>query len=121
MFHVSLLRAFKEQPEELEDTEMPAPLDWLDPDPLFAVHSIIGHKACKLGKKRSFSYLVHWAGFDKSHDSWHPREALYEHVQNLIESYDLTNGLGASSIQPPPPFASISSGRQKQKPAKPRD
>lgn len=120
VFHVSLLRAYKGQPEELEDTEMPAPLDWLDPDPLFAVHSIVDHQACKLGKKRSFTYLVHWAGFDKSHDSWHPREALYEHVQNLIETYDLTHGLGASSI-PPPSIAGKTSGRQRQKPAKLRD
>ena len=99
---------------------MPAPLDWLDPDPLFAVHSIVGHQACKLGKKKSFTYLVHWAGFDKSHDSWHPREALYEHVQNLIETYDLANGQGAVSI-PPPPIAGKVSGRSRQKPAKLRD
>ena len=68
---------------------------------------------------------MRWAGFDKYHNSWHPREALYEHVQNLIETYDLANGLGASSIQPPPPppppIAGKSSGRQRQKPAKLRD
>ena len=100
---------------------MPAPLDWFDPDLLFAVHSIIGHKACKLGKKRIFSYLVHWAGFDKSHDTWHSREARYEHVQNFIETYDLAHGLGASTIQPPPQCTGKSSGRHRQKPAKLRD
>ena len=43
VFHVSLLRKFKEQPHDLDDDDLAAPLDWLDPDPLFAVHSIIGH------------------------------------------------------------------------------
>ena len=100
---------------------MPAPLDWLDPYPLFAVDSIIGHQACKMGKKRSFTYLVYQAGSDKSYDTWHPREALYEHVQNLIETYDLKHGLGASTIQPPPQCTGKSSGRHRQKPAKLRD
>ena len=40
VFHVSVLRKFKESPEGLDESFFPAPLDWLEPDPLFAVESI---------------------------------------------------------------------------------
>ena len=62
----------------------PAPLFHNDEgDPYYRVERIFAHRA----DPRERSFLVRWAGYDASHDSWEPEHRLRADVPLLLDAY----------------------------------
>jgi hypothetical protein len=62
----------------------PAPLFHNDDgDPYYRVERIFAHRA----DPRERSFLVRWAGYDASHDSWEPEHRLRADVPLLLDAY----------------------------------
>ena len=56
----------------------------------FLVSYIIDHRPKKPRPRRSeMEFLVHWEGFDASHDTWEPWEVLK--ANNIVHSYCADN------------------------------
>ena len=68
--------------------EIPQPLDWLEGNPEFFIDHIVAHRLLKSGKKTKVEYLVRWAGFDDSHDSYEPRGITPPGQHNIFDDYD---------------------------------
>lgn len=52
-------------------------------DRFFIIDSIVGRRI-RGGRAQ---YLVHWQGYDSSHDSWEPEENL-KAARDLIQAYN---------------------------------
>ena len=75
VFHISMLKMYRNPVDDHLAKKVPQPLDWLEGVPTFEVEAILGHRFEKARKKKpSLQYLIRWAGFDESHDSWEPEE-----------------------------------------------
>lgn len=115
VFHVMNLRKFV-PPVPGSGTATPCPLDWLDPDPLFTIDSLVGHSVVRKGNKCTYHYKVHWAGFSSLHDSPEPRDVLLEAVPDMLSAYESLHNLPALYQVPHDPKGA--KGPAKAKPAK---
>jgi hypothetical protein len=95
VFHVSLLKAYKENPEE----EFPNRV--VQPPPPIVVHDELEYEVEKIldkrikrqGHKVSIEYLVKWKGYPDYDATWEPQEALKnapEVVEEFIKSLEDT-------------------------------
>ena len=80
------------------------PLDWLEGDPEFFIDHIVSHRVFKVKKKLMIHYLIHWHGFDSSHESHEPRETVPTGQTDIFNAYDLSNDLNVSSTGSLPNF-----------------
>jgi hypothetical protein len=71
-YHVSQLKAFEYDPLEVDPTEIA-----MREAQEFVVESILDHSGTP-AKRSEMKFLVHWSGFDQTHDSWEP----WENVRN---------------------------------------
>lgn len=85
VFHVSMLKMYKVPVIDALAKSIPQPLDWLEGDPTFEAESILGHRFVKNGRKITLNYLIKWAGFDESHNSWELADV--EHDAELVSQY----------------------------------
>lgn len=51
----------------------------------FEVDSIIGHKLVKMRSGKEMQFLIHWKGYDETHDSWERKENL--HCPAILKKY----------------------------------
>jgi hypothetical protein len=90
VFHVSLLRPYKEPSDEQMHGFLPQPLDWLDGLPSFEVERIAGHKIVNLrGGQKSLEFLIKWKHFGPSYDTWEPIANIREDLPSDLQSYIL--------------------------------
>ena len=88
VFHVSLLKPYKEPSDEQHLGFLPQPLDWLDGMPMFEVDRIAGHKIVNLrGGQKSLEYLIKWQNFDSSYDTWEPAANIIEDIPSELQIY----------------------------------
>lgn len=102
VFHVMNLRQFV-PPLPGTTLQPPCPLDWLDPDPLFTIDSLVGHSVVKRGNKCTYLYKVHWSGFSPLYDSFEPRDTLLEAVPEMLAGYELLHSLAIAARVPHDP------------------
>jgi hypothetical protein len=62
------------------------PVSWLDDEPIYEVEAILDHKDVKSGKKVIRRFLIKWAGFDHSHNSWE-RESNLLKCDEVLADY----------------------------------
>ena len=87
VFHVSLLKPYKDPAEEQRGF-LPQPLDWLDGMPVFEVDRIAGHKVVSLRKgQKSLSFLIKWVGFGSSYDTWEPLHNIQADIPTEFSKY----------------------------------
>ena len=109
VFHVSLLKPYK-QPTQV-GTMMPQPPPLppvIDGDMYYAVEDIVGHKvkAHHVNKKKhhddpkrkgkaTYLYLVKWAGYPSSDNSWEPVSNFAHNAETraMLSAYKERNGL----------------------------
>ena len=90
VFHVSLLKAYKET-----GSYQPPPCTlFIDGDVQFDVAEIVDVKS--RGKVKDF--LVRWAGFSPEHDTWEPEDGL-ANCKDKLQHFWGTRG-GAPTRQP---------------------
>jgi hypothetical protein len=84
VFHVSLLRPYKENPDRrglpIENPEM----DNEDPTQ-YEVEAILAYKLQRAGKRKVHKYLIKWKGYDDTHNSWEPKQNIHP---DLIRAYE---------------------------------
>ena len=85
VFHISMLKMHKDPVFDPKAKNIPQPLDWLQGEPTFVVAKILAHRFVKERHKSKLQYLVQWAGFDESHNSWEP--ANLDNCAELILEY----------------------------------
>ena len=115
VFHVSLLRPYKQPADEQMRGFIPQPLDWLDGMPMFEVDCIAGHKIVSLrGGQKSLSFLIKWKGYDSLYDTWEPVATLKEDIPSVLAEYisvqaHTSNPVPDLSVINKPPAAGTSS------------
>ena len=88
MYHVSLLKPYKDPSDEQMHGFLPQPLDWLDGMPVFEVECIAGHKIVSLRKgQKSVAFLIKWKGYGPSYDTWEPVATLKEDIPSELQAY----------------------------------
>ena len=78
VFHVSLLRKYVTRGNK--GYVAAPPVSWLEDEPIYEVEAVLDHKDVKSGKKVIRRFLIKWAGFDHSHNSWE-REGISPEVR----------------------------------------
>ena len=48
----------------------PAPVQWLDVEPLYRVECLLEHMVAKRGRKKFYRFLVKWNGYEEEHNTW---------------------------------------------------
>lgn len=93
VFHVSLLKPFRRDPDPERVQPPPAPV-LLDGSPEYFVDRILDHrpKARRAEGKQSRQFHIRWRGYDPSHDSWEPEEEVEntEAYARYIKEHGLT-------------------------------
>jgi hypothetical protein len=84
VFHVSLLKPFKES-SSTQPVAPPEP-EVEDGLPFYKVESILGTRIRKIGKRKVQEFLIKWLGYGDSHNSWEPRKNL---TDDLLQDYPL--------------------------------
>lgn len=74
VFHVSLLRPYKEGPGAL----IPPTPTLVDGEPWYEVEAVLARRIRKSGRKTIREFLIKWKGYDESHNSWEPESNLSE-------------------------------------------
>ena len=80
VFHVSLLKPYKEGVKALKP---PAP-ELIAGELYYKVERILSRRQRRSGRKQVTEYLVKWAGYDDTHNSWEPEENL---TPDLLVAY----------------------------------
>jgi hypothetical protein len=81
VFHVSLLKPFKDGPHALRSPPEPTVVDGV---PFFQVERILSSRSRKSGRKTIREFLIKWEGYDDSHNSWEPENNL---TPDLLADY----------------------------------
>lgn len=88
VFHVDLLRAYKDPRSEFPARSSPAPVIRLpDGDTAYIVDDIIDSRQRRVRGKLVREYLVLWRGFPESEATWEPSANLTE-CADMIADYD---------------------------------
>jgi Chromo (CHRromatin Organisation MOdifier) domain len=115
VFHVSLLRAYKD-PASFPDRpppDLPPPPVTINDAPEYVVERILDHRT----HRRRLEYLVKWAGYPDHDASWEPLEHL-ANSQEILRDYEASRTMpegGESNVTEPP-----SQPRSRDQPDKPR-
>jgi hypothetical protein len=87
VFHVALLKPYLQSRERALKRMAPAPVDWLDDEPLYRVEALVNHRDRRFGKgKPRREYLVKWEGYGTEHNTWEPRSHLLT-CDDLLRDY----------------------------------
>ena len=86
-------------------TEPPAPLQFLDGEPLFEVEALLDHEVVTFtrgkGKKRKpkalCRFLIRWANYTEDINKWEPEEGLLT-CDDMIREYKAKNGLAEKAV-----------------------
>ena len=84
VFHVSMLKEYKEGPGAAPKPPKP---DIVDGEPYYKVERILSMRESSTGKgrgKKRREFLIKWTGYDDSHNSWEPETNL---TPDLLKSY----------------------------------
>jgi hypothetical protein len=93
VFHVSLVKPYLSRDGEArKHLVAPPPLQWLDGEPIYEVHSLVGHREWGKGKRKQLQFLVRWEGYTPEHDTWEPRKNLLT-CNELIRAYKAVHGM----------------------------
>ncbi len=90
-FHVSQLRPFVEASGTTEEQTLPPPPVLIDGDAkYYTVEAIRGKRRHRVGRSRRWivQYLVKWAGYAESENTWEPASVLFQDVPELLRAYD---------------------------------
>jgi hypothetical protein len=74
VFHVSLLRKYVTRGTQGHIAA--PPVAWLDEEPLYEVEQILQHADVRVGRKVVRRFLIKWANYDASHNSWEREDNL---------------------------------------------
>ena len=108
VFHVNLVKPYLQgsgdQPSR-QRTKPPAPLQFLDGEPLFEVEALLDHELVKFtrGKVRNkkpkafYRFLIKWANYTEDNNKWEPEEGLLT-CDDMIREYKAKNGLAEKAI-----------------------
>lgn len=75
VFHVSLLKRFK---EGSAFKPLPPPPQVIDGEPWYEIETILAHRERKVGRRKVREFLIKWRGYDESHNSWEPESNVTE-------------------------------------------
>jgi hypothetical protein len=91
VFHVSLLKRFKDNPELFASRKEtpPEPIE-IDGETEYEVEKILDSRNRKSKNKVTREYLVKWKGYGDSDATWEPLKNL-EHAEDLLRDYLLIN------------------------------
>jgi hypothetical protein len=108
VFHVNLVKPCSQgsgdQPSR-QYTKPPAPLQFLDGEPLFEVEALLDHELVTFsrGKGRNkkpkafYRFLIKWANYTEDDNKWEPEEGLLT-CDDMIREYKAKNGLAEKAI-----------------------
>jgi hypothetical protein len=82
VFHASLLLPYHETTAHGPNFSQPPP-ELIDGEEEYQVERIMGHR--KMGQGKKLQYLVKWAGYPDSDNTWEPVEQV--HAPDLIKDY----------------------------------
>jgi transposase InsO family protein len=80
-FHVSLLKAYN---PGLGSQPLPTNPEIFQGELYYEVERILAHRTRKAGRRKVQEYLIKWAGYDDSHNSWEPERNL---TPDLLADY----------------------------------
>jgi hypothetical protein len=104
VFHVSLLKPYKDPSVVGGGRPERSPLDWLEPDPKFEVECILKHEEDAPGTIRHLRYLIRWKQYSADWDSWEPEENVWLDIPDLLTDYHTAQNLPLpASARPPAP------------------
>jgi hypothetical protein len=83
VFHVSLLKKYVTRGNK--GFVATPPVSWLEDEPLYEVEKILKHTDVKTGRKVIRRFLIKWAGYDASHNSWERETNLVSCDEVLAE------------------------------------
>jgi hypothetical protein len=84
VFHVSLLRRYITRGNRGHVAA--PPVAWLDEEPLYEVEKILEHEDVRVGRKVVRRFLIKWARYDASHNSWE-RESNLVSCDEVLADY----------------------------------
>jgi hypothetical protein len=82
IFHMSLLRPYKEMEQKGANYMRPPP-DIVQGESEYKVEAIINHR-CH-GRKQELQYLLKWKGYPDADNTWEPADQV--HVLTLMKQY----------------------------------
>jgi hypothetical protein len=98
VFHIRVLKPYVTPTTDFPHRptpDNPPPILTEDGFTEFEVESILDHKTMKSGKRK---FLVHWKGYDASHDSWEPESSL-DNASTTLLQYCATNRVNPPDLR----------------------
>ncbi len=89
VFHVSLLRKYVTRGNQ--GYFAAPPVAWLDEEPLYEVEKILQHADVRTGRKVVRRFLIKWANYDASHNSWEREDNLVSCDEVLADYWQRYN------------------------------
>jgi hypothetical protein len=83
VFHVSLLKAYREDPINPSPPSPPEPLVNDEGQEEYFVQELLQHRVRKIGRRSRLEFLVRWTGYGPDADEWLPLAEVEE-----TEAYD---------------------------------
>ena len=83
VFHVSLLKAYREDTINPSPPEPPEPLVNEDGEEEYYVQELLQHRVRRIGRRARLEFLVRWTGYGPDADEWLPLVDIEE-----TEAYD---------------------------------
>jgi hypothetical protein len=107
VFHTSLLKKYKENPDEFKTrTQLPPPPVEVDGEEEFEVEKILDKRERRQGRRSTTEYLIKWKGYPEYDATWEPATAL-QHAAEAIMDFEedhrgdgLEGGEGVTSCPP---------------------
>jgi hypothetical protein len=108
VFHVNLVKPYLERADGRpcrERTKPPAPLQYLDGEPLFEVEALLDHEVVTFtrgkGKNKKlkafYRFLIKWANYSDDNNKWEPEDGLLT-CDEMVREYKAKNGLAEKAI-----------------------
>jgi len=105
--YVNLVKPYLQRSGDLpsrQRTKPPAPLQFLDGEPLFEVKALLDHQVVTFSRgkgrdkkpKAFYRFLIKWANYTKNNNEWEPEEGLL--TCDDIRKYKVKNGLAEKAI-----------------------